>query len=297
MKLITAKTLSLALVICFYAASTVVAGETDKGGPVPAAFSSLLEKMVAEGLDAKYLQRIFSDARTEFLQKTQTINIKYVENPEHYKKFTGKEYVKLGSKFMNRNSGFMKKIEKRYGVPGEVITAILLIETKLGEKRGKYRIFNVLASVAVAGSNSNIDTNYKRLKKRYPDLKKEDIAKRARRRGKWAYGELKSLVKLAQGENRDILDMKGSWAGAYGIPQFIPSSYLAYGVDGNDDGVRNLDNYHDAIASVANYLKQHGWKPGISHEQKKKVIWKYNHSELYVETVLASSKLIGAAGE
>jgi membrane-bound lytic murein transglycosylase B len=269
-----------------------VAGSGEREAGIQKVFVPLFNRLMEDGFQKDGLRSLFSDKRLEFMPRALEINIKYVEKPEHYRKFMGAAYVKLGREFMNRHSGFMSKIEKNLEVPGEIITAILLIETKLGQKRGNYRVFSVLATVATADSEDNIEANFKRLKTRFPDLKKEDVVRRAKSRSRWAFGELKSLLRMAEKEGLDPLEIKGSWAGAFGIPQFIPSSFLAYGIDGNADGKKDLDNLYDAIASVANYLRKHGWRPGLSHEQKRKVIWKYNHSELYVDTVLASAKLI-----
>ena len=83
---------------------------------------------------------------------------------------------------------------------------------------------------------------------------------------------------------------KGSYAGAFGIPQFLPTSYLKWGIDSDNSGSVNLYWYPDAIYSVANYLREHGWKPGLSQEKQEKVIWEYNHSKTYVDTVLKAAR-------
>ena len=83
--------------------------------------------------------------------------------------------------------------------------------------------------------------------------------------------------------------MKGSWAGAFGICQFIPSSYVRFAVDGNGDGVIDLFDFRDAVASIANYLKAHGWENGRL-EAKRQAIYAYNHCDSYVDAVLAYAK-------
>ena len=84
----------------------------------------------------------------------------------------------------------------------------------------------------------------------------------------------------------DIAQVKGSWAGAFGICQFIPSSCLNYAVDGNGDGLIDLYDFRDAAASVSNYLKVHGWRTGLDRKAQEKVVWSYNHSTLYCQTVV-----------
>jgi membrane-bound lytic murein transglycosylase B len=93
-------------------------------------------------------------------------------------------------------------------------------------------------------------------------------------------------------ENVDPVAIKGSYAGAMGISQFMPSNIPELAKDGNNDGSIDLFNHADAIASIAFYLKHHGWKPGISRQKAEKVVHHYNHSERYVDTVLKISKLL-----
>ncbi|MCP4721788.1 MAG: transglycosylase SLT domain-containing protein, partial [Desulfobacteraceae bacterium] len=83
--------------------------------------------------------------------------------------------------------------------------------------------------------------------------------------------------------------IKGSYAGAMGIPQFMPSNALTLAKDGNNDGRVDLFNHADAISSVANYLKHHGWKPGIPRQRQHEVLFRYNHSNYYVDTLLKVS--------
>jgi membrane-bound lytic murein transglycosylase B len=115
---------------------------------------------------------------------------------------------------------------------------------------------------------------------------KNKFEKSAKRRSNWAYNELKAFLKYAYKEGMDPAEIPGSFAGAMGYAQFMPSSILAYGKDGNGDGTVDLLTHPDAMASIANYLKRHGWKPGISRKKKEKVIYHYNHSEYYVKAIL-----------
>ena len=85
----------------------------------------------------------------------------------------------------------------------------------------------------------------------------------------------------------DPLSIRGSGAGAFGLAQFLPTSYLSYGVDGDRNGRVSLFSPDDAIASCANYLKAHGWRSGLSHAERREVIWHYNRSDPYIDTVLA----------
>ena len=88
------------------------------------------------------------------------------------------------------------------------------------------------------------------------------------------------------------MEVEGSWAGAFGLPQFIPTSYWDYAVDGNNDGKVDLSVEDDAIYSIGNYLNRFGWRRSIPEEKKKSVLRRYNNSGLYVDTVLAAAKRI-----
>ena len=94
---------------------------------------------------------------------------------------------------------------------------------------------------------------------------------------------------LSKERGFDPLAIKGSWAGAFGLCQFVPSAYLNYAVDGNGDERVDLFNVVDALASVANYLQCNGWENG-SLEKKRKAIYAYNHCDNYVRAVLAYAK-------
>ena len=124
---------------------------------------------------------------------------------------------------------------ERYGVAPEMIVSIVGIETYFGTRMGRYRVLDALATLAFA----------------YPP------------RAQFFTSELESFLLLSREENVDPKAALGSYAGAMGAGQFIPSSYRAYAVDVDADGKRDLwSNWNDALGSVANYFAEHGWKAG-----------------------------------
>jgi membrane-bound lytic murein transglycosylase B len=123
-------------------------------------------------------------------------------------------------------------------------------------------------------------------------ISKEKYEKSAQKRSKWAYKELKAFLKYTHKEGLDPAAIPGSFAGAMGLSQFMPSNILKYGKDGNNDGSLDLHTHADAIASIANYLKSHGWRPGISRKKAEKVIYRYNHSKYYVRAILKIADLL-----
>jgi len=153
-----------------------------------------------------------------------------------------------GKAFMAANADALARAQARFGVPSEIITAIVGVETSYGGNKGSYPVIDALYTLAF---------NYPRT---------GDPAKVARENQREAFfrDELGQLFALGKETGLDITTLKGSYAGAMGWGQFMPSSYRQYAVDGNGDGKRDLfDNVDDVVESVANYFAQKGgWKRG-----------------------------------
>ncbi len=139
-----------------------------------------------------------------------------------------------GVVFWNQYQDALNRAYQVYGVPPEIIVGIIGVETRWGRVMGKTRILDALATLSFS----------------YP------------RRAEYFSSELETFLLMARSESDDPLDLKGSFAGAMGYGQFMPSSYKQYAVDFNGDGHINLWDPVDAIGSVANYFKQHGWVSG-----------------------------------
>jgi len=140
-----------------------------------------------------------------------------------------------GVKFWQENKDIIQYAEKTYGIAPEIMVAIIGVETYYGRLQGSYRVMDALSTLAF----------------KYP------------KRSKFFRGELKHFLIMSKEQSFDPLTRKGSYAGAMGMGQFIPSSYQAYAVDFDGDGQKDIwQNNADAIGSVANYFKRHGWKKG-----------------------------------
>ena len=150
--------------------------------------------------------------------------------------FIEEKRIQNGKKFISENIGTLKKAETRFGVPKEIITSILGVETRYGKIMGSYRVLDALTTLSFD----------------FP------------RRSKFFTNELINLFLLSRENNLEILSLKGSYAGAMGYGQFIPSSYRAYAIDFDNDGyVDLLNSVDDAIGSIANYLYIHGWNKDL----------------------------------
>lgn len=142
--------------------------------------------------------------------------------------------IDKGVKFWEENQQVLQHIEHQYGVPAEIIVAIIGVETRYGEHKGNYRVIDALSTLAFD----------------YPP------------RQKFFTKELKHFLLLAKEQGQNPLELKGSYAGAMGYGQFMPSSFREYAVDYDGDHFADIwNNKKDAIASVANYFVRHGWRP------------------------------------
>ncbi len=140
-----------------------------------------------------------------------------------------------GLKFWQEHADTLARAEKEYGVPAHIIVAIIGVETFYGRNQGSYRVIDALSTLGFD----------------YPP------------RGQFFRGQLEEFLLMAQEEKRDPMEFLGSYAGAMGMPQFIPSSFRSYAVDFDADGHRDLwENHADIIGSVANYFARHHWRNG-----------------------------------
>ena len=276
----------LCLTVCFTFLglwNPIQAGATPKNDADQ--FQALQKKLIKDGFNPDKIAKLYSRPQVFFETDGVTILFTYSEAKVDYDQFANDWSIGKAKKYMAEHRQDLDRVEKKYGVDSRVITAILLVESGLGKNTGKRSTLNSLSTLASLMYPDVRRTFYKQIpaEKRPP---KKKFEKSAKRRSNWAYGELKAFLKYANKEGMDPAEIPGSFAGAMGYAQFMPSSILAYGKDGNGDGTVDLLTHPDAMASIANYLKRHGWKPGISRKKKEKVIYHYNHSEYYVKAIL-----------
>ena len=151
--------------------------------------------------------------------------------------------IAAGVGFWQANAAELERAEREYGVPPEIIVGIIGVETIYGRDTGKFRVMDALATLSFDFPAAH---------------------PRARERREFFLGELEQLLSLAQRSGTDPLDFRGSYAGAMGMPQFMPSSWVKYAIDFDGDGQIDLaGSSADVIGSVANYFKVFGWQPGM----------------------------------
>jgi len=200
--------------------------------------NDFIQQMVNKhGFSQSALQQLFKQVkkRTSIIKAMQRPAGKVKPWYEYRNIFIQPERVKGGVQFWRRYATTLAKAEKQMGVPAEYLVAIIGVETSYGQFVGKNKVLDALYTLAFF----------------YP------------RRADFFRKELEHFLLLTREENFNPLTLKGSYAGAMGLGQFMPSSYRQYAVDFDGDGKRNIwTNKVDAIGSVANYFVQHGWQTG-----------------------------------
>ena len=182
---------------------------------------------------------------------------------EQYRKIFVKESrIISGAKFYNENKALFNQVTERYNIDPFIVCSIAGIESNYGTHHKGFTVFNSL----------------------YTQI--HEMPKRA----KWASKELASYLNYCYKDHVDPHSIEGSYAGAFGFGQFIPSSFVAYSVDFDEDGVRRPYDWPDVLGSIANYLVRHGYKKDSNDYSKTGRIYKsiqaYNHSDNYVMAVL-----------
>lgn len=224
---------------------------------------SFINEMVEQhGFDRGYLEAKFANAKRldNVLESIAKPAEKELTWKQYRPIFVTEKRTRKGKKFIEEHQASLQRAEKKYGVPVEIIAAIIGVESYYGNHTGRYTVFDSLTTLGFD----------------YP------------KRSKFFRSELKHFLLLSKEEHIDIETMTGSYAGAMGMPQFISSSYRRYAVDFDGDGKRDLWNsIDDVIGSVANYFSEHGWDVGasVTHPvtvMDKSVVKKKNSLKPYV---------------
>ncbi len=217
---------------------------------------AFIDRMVAEhdfdqaGLNALFTQvekkQAIIDAMNRPAEKTKTW-------AEYRAIFLRNNRIEGGADFWRDNAEALARAEQTYGVPAEYIVAIIGVETLYGKITGNYRVMDALSTLAFD----------------YP------------RRADFFVRELEQYLLLTREHQQDPLAHTGSYAGAMGFGQFMPSSYRHYAVDFDGDSVPDIwNNATDAIGSVANYFARHGWQPGAQVVMRARPAMGFTHKEL-----------------
>lgn len=214
------------------------------------------------------------------------------EKPELYRHFAKPAFSLLGAQFARDNSAMFDEIEERLKVPREVVSAILVIESGIGKNTGKELIVYRLSRLASVCDPSNLRLNYIIQKKKDAAVTFEAVKERCEYLETTFLPEIPALIEIGKRNQVSPLKIRGSSAGAFGLPQFLPSAFIRFGMDGDRNGIVSLRHPADSAWSAANYLSSFGYRNDISLEEKRAVIWRYNKSDAYIDAVLSVSARI-----
>lgn len=230
-------------------------------------YTDLIIELKKIGFSENEIDSIFSDPRVSLypniMKKFEDTTVPELTGPDS--KLLSEKSVNDGKEFMRKNKELLERVERKYGVEGdemkETIVAILRIESYFGlGDLGSFRVFGVLISIILYSEPNSW-------------------------RSEWAKKHLIAFLTAYQKFKIKLYKIEGSWAGAFGIPQFLSVSYLNFAVDGNKDGKIDLFNLEDAVYSIANYLVKHGWK-----NNKSRAIYRYNRDSNFVDGIEAYAK-------
>lgn len=257
MKLFRILSINLLLAFSLMSASAIADDYSDKKE-----VKKFIKEMVKKHkFNKQYLEKLFS--RAKMYDSILEAIARPAEGKPWYQYrpiFVTKRRTQGGIDFWKKNADALARAEKTYGVPQEIIVAIIGVETRYGKHAGSYPVFDSLATLAFG----------------YPP------------RATFFRSELEHFLLMAREENFEAAKLLGSYAGAMGMPQFISSSFRRYAVDFDGDGKRDLwNNPTDAIGSVANYFRKHHWKRGQPITHKVQVHGK-NHPKLITKSLKPS---------
>ena len=215
------------------------------------------------GIPKSYLDETFSYSKIEIHDSILDRFAKPYEKKtwgEYRKLFVTKNRINEGAKFFRSHGDILTAISKEEKVDPFLILSIIGVESNFGRHKGKFTVFNAL----------------------YTQISKMP------RRSKWAQKELVAYLSYCYTDNIPPHSIVGSYAGAFGYGQFIPTSFKSYAKDGNKDGIRQPFVWADVFASIANYLVKNGYPVNDKSDSKQvyKSVYAYNHADNYVKAVL-----------
>ena len=277
--------LGLALLTVFANSSRPAAQEK------PDYFAVVQQRLITDGFSPEAVSQLYG--RPEVFLEADGVSRLFVHSEAklNYDQFTTPESIQKARAYMREYRVSLDSAEKAYGVDPRVITAILLVESRLGSVSGSRSCLNILSTLA-ALSDPEMREAFWRIIPDERRISRTHYDERIQKRAEWGYRELKAFLRYTEREKIDPTGITGSYAGAVGFAQFMPTSIMAYAQDGDSDGRIDLRTHADAIASIANYLKRHGWQLALSREKAEKAVHAYNNSSYYVNAILKIADLL-----
>lgn len=260
--------------------------------------------------EAQLLKKGFSPAFVKVLKisyekksfaKVLSLNLLGFMSPPSHTKLISDQATNQSRLFIDQHRAAFAKAEADCGVPPEIISSLLWVETRHGHLTGSFHVPSVYLHLLQARREQN-RAALLRLARQKNDKLEDDrkfkvaelrlkIKERTQRRSDWALEQLEALAFIHQKKMKDLKLLRGSFAGAFGLPQFIPSSYRVWALASKAQAAPNLFEVDDSVMSVANYLKVHGW---VSEKAETHVpaLMLYNQSRDYADSILEIARRV-----
>ncbi|RYZ88082.1 MAG: hypothetical protein EOP06_11595 [Proteobacteria bacterium] len=256
-------------------------------------------KLARMGFSKGFIKEAVASYEPESFEKTLTLNLLgFLRAPGQHMNLVTPQSVRESTQFILKNKTTFEQTEMKYDVPANVIAALLWIETRHGEDVGTFHT----ASVYLHLLQADLSANKKVLAKLALEKNKEErnytpkalrklMGERTKKKALWAEEQLIALAAARKEKHLNLKELRGSYAGAFGLPQFIPSSYRSFAQTLEPQSTPDLDTIEDAIVSVGYYLSKHGWK-NQEEESKVTALMKYNNSRDYADSILEISRRV-----
>ena len=268
-----------------YAKGSLSDSESSISIPSLKGWDYVVSLLAEHGYDRDYLHSVFADKRMPVWSQIY-FSVEPKEPKRLYRGRNTKRERKNALKFYKEHAEHFIKAERLYSVPRSVLLAILQVETRCGVFTGRARVLHGLARLVAASEPKNILNNFKRQQRKDSSI----TLKQVEDRGEWLkqtfLPQLVATFDLATYKSLHPLDLRGSFSGALGLPQFLPDNYFSFGIDADQNGRIDLFSPADAVQSVAHFLNRHGWQSLDKRKDQEEVILHYNRSEPYVNLVL-----------
>ncbi|NJL24768.1 MAG: hypothetical protein HC902_06100 [Calothrix sp. SM1_5_4] len=252
------------------------------------------KRLVKEGFKPSFIKALKAKYEDRhFLQVLELNVLLFLRKSDYHGiQVTGEAKERVRG-FLKANKAALKKAEKNYRVSPPVIASLLWIESRHGQNTGQFHVPSVYLHLLQAPRPevvAHLQRNAKQFTDHVTKKNRKDIDKRTKTKSDWALAELRALQTMFLRDKKALHELRGSFSGAFGMPQFLPSSYVSYAKAFNSKRPADLTRPDDAIQSVANYLHKSGWKPG-----KKKTysaaLFRYNKSTDYGNAILKLADL------
>jgi membrane-bound lytic murein transglycosylase B len=252
------------------------------------------EKLRSAGITEDFLQLLLSHYNEEQRAKVLDLNLLgflKVSTATGEERIPGWELAKV-NKFLKTHRKEFTFVEKKYPVPKEVIASLLWVETKHGKDLGTYHVGSAFLSLVMCDYPTILDQTLDSAKKKtseYTPVIEAKIIERSHAKSAWALTELVALQEVHRRALKDATKLTGSFSGAFGMAQFLPSSYLTWARGSKNEP--NLFKADDSILSVANYLSSNGWQ-SQNKDSQQAALFHYNRDKAYVTRILRMSECL-----